>query len=158
MADKIYWDTNIFLDWLKGTYQDPSYKDGIEEIVKKVEKHELILTTSIVTKIEVLGCTLSIPQWDTFELFFKSRKATYIYLDNRVAQRAHSIRNYYQKNPPKLGTPDVIHLATAINAKVSIFYTNDGNHLLGLNGDVAGYKLKIEIPKSDKPNLPFSTT
>jgi len=39
---KIYWDSNIFLAWLKNEQQEPSVTDGIEEAIRKVRNNEIV--------------------------------------------------------------------------------------------------------------------
>jgi hypothetical protein len=59
-----------------------------------------------------------------------------------------------------LGSPDCVHLATAIIYQADVFYTLDGggkrgkaNDLLPLNGNVAGYPLTIRKPLASQGSL-----
>jgi hypothetical protein len=60
----------------------------------------------------------------------------------------------------KISTPDAIHLATAILYEAEEFHTTDGGgkrkragDLIPLNGNVAGHRLRICIPRADQYGL-----
>ncbi len=43
----IYWDSCIFLAWLKDEPLDPGIMEGIEDDVRRINNEEAILVTSI---------------------------------------------------------------------------------------------------------------
>lgn len=150
---KIYWDSNIFLAWLKNEQQEPSVTDGIEEAIRKVRNNEIVLFTSVMTRTEVLESTLPPEAQDKFSKLFDRRNVTMVNIDKRVSDKAHSIRDYYRQKNIKLSSADCMHLATAILYSADEFQTLDGsgkrkrpNDLIPLNGNVAGHNLKICVP------------
>ena len=64
---KIYWDTCIFLTWSKNEMDKPAAaRQGIEETVKLFNKNEIILVTSVITRIEVFDCDFTSEQKNNF--------------------------------------------------------------------------------------------
>ena len=56
----IYWDTNIFLVWLKDEKrEDPAAMQGVKEAVDSFDTGRMIIVTSVVTIVEVLENSLS---------------------------------------------------------------------------------------------------
>jgi predicted nucleic acid-binding protein len=158
-----YWDTCVFLAWIKNEARAESEMDGIFEMSKAVDKGESLILTSVLTRIEVLESTLSNDQKEMFQRALRRPSIQSASCDMRVADKAHQIRDFYQLQGKKLHTPDAIHLATAIIYGVDVLYTFDGAgkntgrkvKLVPLSGNVAGHNLRVEIPQG-KPNL-FST-
>lgn len=81
---------------------------------------------------------------------------------------ARDLRRYYldkteDYNGLTLGSPDAVHMATAIHYRADVFHTFDANNrtksgtlgLLKLNGDVGGYNMTISRPRADQLNLGF---
>lgn len=75
-------------------------------------------------------------------------------LDPRVAQLAHDIRDFYSEPDKRdMGTPDCIHLATAIIYAADEFNTLDGSgkkrrhDLIPLSENIMGGKHKLPIRK-----------
>ena len=160
---KIYWDTNIFLAWLKGESQEPAVMDGIIEVVQNIRLNKIILMTSVTTRTEVLDATLSEEAQKKFSKLFDRRNVQMINLDHRIADKSHFIRNFYHEKGIKLSTMDCQHLATAIIYRADEFQTLDGsgkrkrpNDLIPLSGNVAGYKLNIRTPSASQTTM-FST-
>jgi hypothetical protein len=158
---KIYWDACIFLAWLhdEGTHGH-GVIEGIEKMVRDINSGQVALFTSVMTKTEVLECRLTKKQSDTFTNVFKRRNVTMVAQDERIADRSHEIRNHYAAKNIILGSPDCVHLATAIIYEAEAFYTLDGsgknprkNDLLPLNGNVAGYPLVILKPFAQQGSL-----
>jgi predicted nucleic acid-binding protein len=158
---KVYWDANIFLAWLhEETVHGPGVLDGIEEMAREINDNKAILFTSVMTKTQVLECKLSARKLAIFSNLFKRRNVTMIVQDERVADKAHEIRNHYAQRKITLSAEDCVHLATAILYQADVFYTLDGsgkrprpNDLLPLNGNVAGYPLVIQKPHAKQPML-----
>lgn len=158
----IYWDTCIFLAWLKNEPNKLSVVEGMEETAKAVDNKRVHLVTSVVTITEVLEGRLTAEQSKLFQKFFYRKNVHRINLDIRIATLSHEIRNYYDQQSILLGTPDCQHLATAIINNVDEFHTLDGSgknskkkgKLIPLSGIVAGkYKLKICEPYAKQGSL-----
>lgn len=159
----IYWDTSVFLAWIKNESRPNNEMDGVEDAANKIHKDHVVLITSEITMTEILESTLDDTAKKRFDDLFKRRNCKRVAIDQRVSGLAHDIRNYYQQKKAADGiatvtTPDAIHLATAILYDVTEFHTFDQNDkpnksraLLPLNGDVAGHPLTIckpPIPKT----------
>ena len=166
---RIYWDTCIFLAWIKGEKRTPGQLAGAEAVADEVFKNTLTLMTSVITKAEICYIhQLNPGQMDKLNKIFGRRNVQQIDVTERVATKAGELRQHYRKTAksPALGFADAIHLATAILYKAEAFHTFDGMRgpvttktkdefltLLPLNGDVAGYPLKIELPQSDQTTM-----
>jgi len=167
MADKqiIYWDTCIFLAWLKSEEdKGPEVLAGIDEIVGLLDKNQIILNTSALTSAEILKSTLTSAQIDMLERVLHRRNVEVVQTSAVIWNRTHDIRDYYLGRGDGLKTlslPDSVHLATAIIQKVDIFYTTDEfdelskkkRALIPLNHDVAGYDLAIQKPLKNQLGL-----
>jgi predicted nucleic acid-binding protein len=159
----IYWDTSVFLAWIKNESRPNNEMDGVEDVAYKIHKDHVVLITSEITMTEILESTLDDIAKTRFDDLFKRRNCRRVAVDQRVGRLSHDIRNHYQQQKAVDGiatvtTPDAIHLATAILYDVTEFHTFDQNDkpnksraLLPLNGNVAGHPLTIckpPIPKT----------
>ena len=163
----VYWDSCVFLSWLLKDLDDGGSAAELRSMVEMVESGRATLMTSAISHAEVVAAPASVPpaakdfQKRFLELMARSNVNT-INVNVRVAQKARQLRHHYMLHPKrhrgrilKLGTPDAIHLATAILYKADEFQTYDKNDtrgtmgLLGLNGDVAGENLRICLPHGD---------
>lgn len=156
----IYWDTCIFLAWLKDEKRPNNEMDGVKFIADEIHNDHIILMTSVVTRGEVLESTLDNKGLQLWNDFFKRTKVREVVAAGKIMDLTHSIRDYYQQQKsvdglPTLTLPDATHLATAIIYGAHEFHTFDEHDkpkrkaLLPLNGNVAGHNLKI-----CKPPLP----
>src|SRR5437870_6015599 len=160
-ADKeiIYWDACIFLAWLKDEPCEAGVMEGIEDTVKRVNDNEVVLVTSVMTQTEVLESKMPKEAQTKFDNVFKRRNVQWINHDTRVGKLSHDIRDYYAQRTISLSSPDSVHLASAILYRADVFYTLDGSgkkkrgHLLPLDGNVAGHKLKIAKPYKSQLSL-----
>jgi predicted nucleic acid-binding protein len=164
-VDQIYyWDTCLFLAWIKDEQRNLGEMDGVREIIDRAKRREVKIITSTLTTVEVLQSRLPAGMVRLFSDFMK--RITRISMDIKVANIACDIRDYYQKQKDNnggklLSTPDAIHLATAIMYRATEFHTfDDGKSgpsknlgLLGLSGDVGGNKLTICKPAARNPGL-----
>jgi hypothetical protein len=148
----IYWDTCIFLTWFIGKSNISGVIEGIEEIVRLIDKNEAILITSVMTETEILRGNLSPSVIQMFDKILKRRNVKMISHDQRIARKSSQIMEYYQKKGQTLTHPDCVHLATAILYEADEFLTLDGSgkkkKLLSLSGDEGVDGLVISIPLS----------
>lgn len=154
--DLLYWDSCVLIAFLQDEKRDKNEMAGIDEMVRAIDKGSAILMTSVLSRIEVLECKLTESQKAKFGQMLNKRSIQSIAVTMRVVERASEIRNYYAKTGQTVSTPDAIHLATAMLYEAEGFYTFDGAgakkksrsalSLVPLNGNVAGYKLKIQPP------------
>jgi predicted nucleic acid-binding protein len=151
-----YWDTNVFVAWLKGeTIWPRSVIVGMDDVAREVHENRAILFTSTLTSAEIYQGSLSKTQRDKLAALMQRSNVSHIAPDTRITERAGAIREFYNVRGDKLKTPDAIHVATAIIYKADEMQTLDGfdiknpkktTKLLALNGDVAGYNLTIVPP------------
>jgi predicted nucleic acid-binding protein len=157
-----YWDTCLFLAWLKDEERPSGEMDGVREIVERSQRKEVKIVTSVLTTVEVLSGKIPVGMDTLFSGLMK--RIHPLSMDIKIAQVAHDLRNYYSNNRAQyggkmLGTPDAIHLATAILYRVTEFHTfdNDGDAktlgLLPLSGNVGGNRLTICKPQARNPQL-----
>lgn len=157
----IYWDTCVFLAWIKDEDRPNNEMMGVNDVAMKISKDHVILLTSEITMSEILEATLTDEAKAKLADIFKRRNCQRASIDNKIVQLCSEIRNYYQQRKaidglPTIEVPDAIHLATAIHYGAAEFHTFDerDDHgkkraLLPLNGNVASYPLII-----CKPPLP----
>ena len=142
--------------------------DGLIECVELVEARQVRLITSVITRSEVFECDLSTEVRSQYMRLLNRRNVVLLDNDLRVSELARQIREYYAKQKKidgldGIGTPDAIHLATAIHYNADVFYTFDdgkkagpkGRSLLSLDGNVAGHNLHICKPVAIQPRLFF---
>jgi hypothetical protein len=151
-----YWDTCIFLHWLSDPQKDAAVVDGIEHIVREVERGHAGVMTSVITRIEILNTRIENKEADAFFKLFSRPSMQQVNVDPRIAQVAHDIRTFYasQEPPVRFWTPDCIHLATAVVYEADEMNTLDGagprrrpGDLLSLNAKVMGEKYRLPIRK-----------
>jgi hypothetical protein len=170
----IYWDTCVFLAWIKGESCWPEdVTKGIEQIVEQNAAKEVILVTSVITLAEILQANLTVEQKDKVAGIFRNPTLQLIDVDRRVAGKAATIRAAYDsrtfnpdgavKSGSIMGMGDSIHLATAVHFEVHEFQTLDGAgrrkrrfDLLTLDGNVAGARLAIKTPQYVVPPQPLT--
>jgi predicted nucleic acid-binding protein len=157
-----YWDTCLFLAWIKDEERSTGEMDGVREVIERSKRREVKIVTSVLTSIEVLDSRLPVGLKTLFYGLMK--RITRLGMDSKVAAMAHDIRDHYMVRSAEFGgktlsTPDAIHLATAILYRVTELHTfdRDGSAksigLLPLSGNVGGHKLTICKPQARNPGL-----
>jgi predicted nucleic acid-binding protein len=157
-----YWDTCLFLAWIKDEQRPSGEMDGVREIIERFRRRECKIVTSVLTSVEVLDSRLPVGLKTLFYGLMK--RLGRLGMETKVAAMAHDLRDHYTARSAEFGgktlsTPDAIHLATAILYRVTEFHTfdNDGNArnlgLLPLSGNVGGHGLIICKPKAKRPQL-----
>jgi predicted nucleic acid-binding protein len=154
----VYWDSCIWIAWLKDERRALGEMDGIAECVDQVEAGKMTIVSSVIVRTEVFESELSAEVRERYASILKRRNVQLVDNDLRVSSLAGEIRQFYEDlsakdGLPSVTTPDAIHLATAIHYGVDAFYTfDDGRHggrsLLSLNGDVAGHPLVVCKPQA----------
>jgi predicted nucleic acid-binding protein len=154
-ADPLYyWDSCLFLAWLKDEARTSGEMDGVREIIERSRKRDCRIMTSVLTSIEVLEGKIPAGMDTMFTGLLK--RITRVGIETKVAQLAHDIRNHCAKEGRNIKTPDAIHLATAILNRADEFHTFD-DQLIGLSGNIAGHKLVICKPVARSPQLDLRT-
>lgn len=177
---RLYWDTCVILAWIKNeTCWPEDVLKGIEQTVEEWRARSVVIVTSAITMLEILSSQMTKEQKDAFAKVFSDPHLQLIDVDRRIAGKASAIRSHYDDRQFKpdggvlsgriMGMGDAIHLATAIHHEVLEFQTLDGlskkpraHDLLALDGNVAGARLSIRLPKYVPPpeplHGPISTT
>jgi len=156
-----YWDTCLFLAWIKDEQRKSGEMDGVRELIARQKRREVKIVTSVLTSVEVLSGKIPAGMDTLFNGLMK--RIHRLGMDTKVAAVAHDLRNYYSTRPNEfdgktLSTPDAIHLATAVIYRVTEFHTFDSGNsrslgLLPLSGDVGGNRLTICKPEAKSPQL-----
>lgn len=158
-----YWDTCLFLAWIKDEQRPSGEMDGVREVITRAKRRECKIITSALTLVECLESKLPVGMDRLFKDMLK--RINRISVDIKVAELAHDIRDYYtvrakEFSNKKLSTPDAIHLATAILYRADEFHTFDDGQssskaisLIDLSGNVGGHKLTICKPVAKNPGL-----
>lgn len=143
--------------------------DGLAEVIDLVEGGKAILMTSVLWRAEVLDSKLNADQRKNLIAVFQNRYIQELSIDARIMDLAGEIREFQRNDPRKdviknVRVPDAIHLASAIHYEAAEFHTFDGkkadgsrSSLLTLDGNVAGHRLKICIPRADQLRLNFGS-
>jgi|SRR5680860_1348507 len=157
-----YWDTCLFLAWLRDEERKSGEMDGVREVLQRCKRREVKLATSVLTSVEVLSAKMPVGLDDLFKGLL--RRINRISVDSKIAGLAHDLRNYYvlradEFDSKTLSTPDAIHLATAVLYRATEFHTFDENGsgrslgLIPLSENVGGHRLKICKPEARNPQL-----
>lgn len=151
--DRRYWDSDCFLAWLQG---EAGKADPCREVLEAADEGKILLITSALTLAEVLylrgGQPIAKARKDVVVDFFKNDYIAVRNVTRHIAELArelvwdHGIR-------PK----DAIHVATALEARLSLMNTFDGN-LLKKSPVPGNPPLLIVKPSVREPKLPFVGT
>ena len=132
--------------------------EGVRGVVARWNKGEVRIITSTIMLTEVTPAQIPEPALSLFDKALRRRTFKVVGVDQRIARLAANLRDHYAKiqGSKSLATPDALHLATAIIHEADEFHTFDGGDdnrtlgLLGLSGNVAGHKLKIDKPPPNR--------
>jgi len=125
-VSRIYWDSMLFIYWLE---DNPAYAPRVEQIANTMRRRGDTLYTSVFTVGEVLTGPLKHGRSDIekkVKALFQGPLVKLIPMTEDTAYRYASIRA--KKN---VAPADAIHLASAAEAGMDLFLTNDP-HLHGI--------------------------
>lgn len=165
---KIYWDTCVFLAWIKDENQPDDVKKGIEQTIEQAYSGEVVIVTSTITLTEALQTKMTPDQKTRYQQAFRNSRLQLVDVDRRIASRAATLREHYDtrvfdakgvlSRGSFMSLGDSLHIATALHIDVREMHTLDGSgkrqhrlDLLKLNGDVAGARLRIVKPSYVPP-------
>ena len=119
-SDRICLDSNVIIDCLDKT--DPWWSH-IEPILREAEKNRLAFVMSVIAKAEVLTISSKTPEESLriINSFFRQTYAHIYGVNERTAEHAATIRRRINLDPA-----DSLHLATAVEHKIPILLTRDG--------------------------------
>lgn len=156
-SDEIYWDSNVVIDCLSKA--EPWFHH-IEPILRSAERRKVSIVVSVVCKAEVLTVRGNVDDrgLQTIADFFEQPYVHLYAVSERTADIAADVRRR-----SSLDTADAIHLATAIERKVTTLLTRDGegarnkgnrDTLLELNKEFGDPSIDIMTPQTYFGNLP----
>jgi predicted nucleic acid-binding protein len=167
----VYWDTCVFLAWMNNEQRGPGEMEGLGKIASLVERAEVILITSTITRAEILYSRTSAEAMKQYDTLLRRSNVVPQNVDLPIAKLTSELMDFYIKTDFELLTPDAIHLATAIHYNAAEFHTFDGvdpnqkprnskrygrSGLLKLDGSVAGRALKVTRPSAVQLELGLS--
>ncbi len=166
----VYWDTCIFLAWMNDEKRPVGDMEGLLQIAQLVERAEVILITSTLTRAEILQSRTSPEAMKKYDLILRRSNVVPHNLDLPIAKLTSELMDFYLKSDFELLIPDAIHLATALHYNAHEFHTFDGADktkkprrpskysrcgLLSLDGNVAGRTLKVTRPSADQYEIRY---
>jgi predicted nucleic acid-binding protein len=154
----IYWDSCIFLDWLKGN--KPERTPLIQEVVTAIENDTVLIVTSSLSLVETsrLDSGVQIEDKDEEKIakFFQNSYIEIKAIDRAIANESRRLIRESGRRQLGLSCPDSIHLATALFCGITEMHTFD-NKLIKHDGvwGQDGKKLCICPPriKGHQPEL-----
>jgi predicted nucleic acid-binding protein len=163
----IYWDTCIFLAWLKDERRKPGEMEGVKAVADLILRDRAILVTSTLTRAEILEGKVPKGAIAKYDSLMRRTNIVPQNLDVPIATVASKLRDHYRKTDFELLTPDAIHLATAMYLKAEEFHTFDGSDpkksprqkkykrcgLLLISGEDAVGKMRICKPDAQQFEL-----
>jgi uncharacterized protein len=117
---RIYWDTMLFVYWMEG---HPQYGRRIQEIHRKMEQRGDTLCTSAFVLGELLVKPHKLKEMHLARAirdYFQSSEIEVLPFDMEAAEIFARIRAEHNVPPA-----DALHLASAVQARVELFLTND---------------------------------
>lgn len=145
-----YWDSDCFLGWLQA---EAGKEDACKEVLAAADDGKVRIVTSALTIAEVLALKgrpkIPADNRARVEAFFRNE---YIVVRNISRRVAESARSYVWEHGvlPK----DALHVATAIDAGLTIFHTFDRD-LIKKSETMGSPLLKIVSPSWTEPKLPM---
>ena len=136
---RIYWDSMLFIYLLE---DHPSYADRVDHLLGKIEQRGQTLCTSVFTEGEVLCGFYKRRDLEGIAEVRKRLRAPAIEL---LPLTAGTIDRYARIRAAHAVTPaDAIHLASAAEAGVQLFITND-RRLTRLNIDRIDFIAGLDV-------------
>lgn len=151
-----YWDACIFIAWLNNEERRDGEMEGLAAVADLIGRGEAVLIVSQHLRVELLPSRLPDLSMDVLDHFFMRKNTRMLAVESAVIALAQRIRDWDNK----IDSSDAIHLATAIRFGADEFHTFDSGKkrgarsLLSLDGDVAGFPLRIRKPATAQFWLP----
>ena len=141
-----YWDSVMFLGWLK---REPDKVSYCQPVLDAAERGDVTVITSALTIAEVLWLKgnpkIEVEQGRQIEAFFRNDWIVIREVDRFLAERARDLVWSMDVKPK-----DAIHVATAVNQDVRIDQLDTFDEgMIELSGSVGNPPLSI-----GRPNLP----
>ena len=143
------WDSSVILGYLAGHTE---VAENCSRIIEQAQRGELEIVVSTMAATEVAYLEGSSDQDSEAKIrgFLSWDYIIPVALDVRVAATARELVRRY-RNGPKLKPADAIHLATALQLRISILETTDPD-LLRLDRLEGNPLITIRLPLYEGPN------
>lgn len=121
MGQKIYLDTNLYIAFFEGS---TDVSERVEKLLLDSLENDIEMIASPLITMELLiaplreGCEQLTSVYKNLKNYITN--INFVDFSPKISEIAARLRAKYD-----LATPDCIHLATAIEKKVNIFYTAD---------------------------------
>lgn len=141
-----YWDTCVYLAWLKDEAGYRGFRPAIENMIRECREKKIEILTSTITITELLCVGVAENTRRQMEELFRLDLHKAIDVDIVIAKKAREYRMFCKtKGIACLKTPDAVHIATAVVNEVDELHTFDQG-LLGHNGGIAEDSIAICRP------------
>jgi predicted nucleic acid-binding protein len=148
----IYWDANMFIRLLAGRTRDPLIYDAIYERAMQVRDNEIVLVTSSFTRTEISITHMRPAELAIFDGIMRRRNVIDQPYDGSIATLADAIQTQLKASGRQLGTPDLIHCATAVFYEVDELHTTNAN-LKACDGNPTLRGVRILTPSVTQSRL-----
>jgi predicted nucleic acid-binding protein len=143
--ERRYWDSDCFLGWLQA---EPDKEEECGQVLQAAEEGKVLIVTSALTIAEVLNLRghpkLPTASREQTKAFFRN---DYILVRNITRRVAEAARDYVWDHGIK--PKDALHVATALDAGLSLFNTFDGE-LIAKSGRLEAV-VTIRVPSGLQP-------
>lgn len=156
MPTKVYWDTCIFMDWMK---QDKPHRvPSIAQMVTGAESNQLLIVTSAWTLVELIRCDggqiISASDEEKITRFLKNDYIEVRPLNRALAETATQIQRQSAARGMRMPKADSVHISTALSVKdLHALYTFDENDLVPHSGRWGEPPVKICLPPEPEKGL-----
>jgi predicted nucleic acid-binding protein len=145
--DNIYWDSDCFLRLL----QEEAGAEQCEQVLQDAQDGKIQIITSALTLAEVLAMKKRNPipkeKQESVSKFFMNEYILVRNVTRKAAERARELVWNHDIDPK-----DAIHVATALEEKLSMMHTFDKN-LIAKSNTVGSPRLIISEPFVQQPRL-----
>ena len=148
----VYWEACVQIALFQDEKRAAGEMEGVASVVKQHDAGDIVLCTSVLTRVEVLEGRLTDAQRNRYRTFMLRPDVQEIGVTKRIVERAAQLRTEFH-----LESLDALHLATALEYEVPVLHTFDGagkrgGGLLRLANE-ASLKDRIAIRKPAAPQL-----
>lgn len=146
-----YWDSSAFIAWL---LPEPDRREACGSVIRAAERGDVLIVTSAITLVEVIrlkGRPRISPENEALiRRFFE-----HDWIAIRAFERRNALRARELIWDHGLQFKDAVHVATAIEARISLLHSFDQD-MLDLSGKVGDPLLTVTHPhRQEEMVLPF---
>jgi len=152
-----YWDSCVFIEFL--AREDEQRVNEIRELIRDAQAGRVRVIVSQLLRAEIVPFAANDQAHsDIIDDFLLSARGVVRFVDVTRSIAEDARRLVADRTAERLTVPDAIHLATALQYEVDVFFTYDGvkdrlrnrsRGLLGLDETLGSPLLKIRVPRAD---------